>query len=133
MKYEAHGHVYWIGQTEEKGQSRFRVREFVIETDGKFAQKVKFQATRDKCDELDSLSVGEPILVHFNIRGREWNPNGDDPKFFTSLEAWRLESTEHPGDRDERLQRNAHMQNELSKLRELDERGEAFDDSDIPF
>ena len=131
MRYEAHGHVLRIFDTEEKGASKFRVREFILETDGKYPQQLKFQVTKDRCDELDSLGIGEPVLVHFNIRGREWNG-----RYFNSLEVWKVDSTEHMEDKDERLQRAASDRRSRDYAHSgLDERGEDNDniDTDIPF
>jgi hypothetical protein len=136
-KYDAHGHVKWIGETELKGAKQFPVRKFRIDTDGgRYSQVLEFEVTSDRCSELDSLKVGEPVLVFFNLSGREWSRNPDDhPKVFMSLKAWKIDKTEHPGDRDERLQRDAYAKASHYNHAgvELDERGEAFDDSDIPF
>ena len=147
--HEEHGHVTWIGETELKGVKQFPVRKFRMETDGgKYSQMLEFEVTSERCGELDGLRVGEPVSVRFNLRGREWSRNAADfPKVFLSLNAWKIESTEHAEDRDERLQRQAHEGR--GRIRpggqaysdepgdtsgaHLDERGEAFSDSDIPF
>ena len=134
--YDAHGHVTWIGETEEKGAKRFQVRKFRIQTDGgKYSDPLEFEIPGDRCAEIDSLQVGEPVRVRFNIRGREWSRNASEfPRVYISLRAWKIESTEHPEDRNERIQREAHYKHAgLAASPELDERGETFDDSDIPF
>jgi hypothetical protein len=41
--------------------------------------------TQDKCDLLDSATIGDTALIAFNIRGREWNG-----KYFTRLEGWNI-------------------------------------------
>ena len=138
--HEEHGHVTWIGETELKGAKQFPVRKFRLETDGgKYSQILEFEVTSERCGELDGLRVGEPVSVQFNLRGKEWSRNAADfPKVFLSLNAWKIENTEHAEDRDERLQRKAHYDHAGLETREtgdtnLDERGEAFSDSDIPF
>lgn len=74
--------------TESKTQS-FQAREFVIEVqDGNYPQYVKFQLTQDRCALLDNYEEGEPVKVHFDLRGREWQG-----KYFTNLNAWRLEKS----------------------------------------
>ncbi|TAK33360.1 MAG: DUF3127 domain-containing protein, partial [Saprospiraceae bacterium] len=75
--------------TESKTQS-FQAREFVIEIeDGNYPQFIKFQLTQDRCALLDSYEEGQPIKVHFDLRGREWQG-----KYFTNLNAWRLEGVQ---------------------------------------
>jgi hypothetical protein len=127
-RYQAHGHMEWIGETEVKGSKGFRVRQFAIVIDGKYPETPVFQVTRDNCEMLDQYQIGEPVLVHFNLKGRKWQD-----RYFGNNECWKMEKTEHPGDRDERLERNAYAKKEHYDHAGLDERGEAFDDSDIPF
>lgn len=69
---------------------KFAKRDFVIETQEKYPQKVLIQVTQDKCDLLDSIGEGEMVDVGINVRGREWtNPQGET-KYFVTLEAWRI-------------------------------------------
>tara|TARA_R100000315_G_C5211584_1_gene125745 strand:- start:561 stop:962 length:402 start_codon:yes stop_codon:yes gene_type:complete len=122
--YDAHGRVISIGETELKGQKQFPVRKFRLQTDGgKYSNLLEFEVTGDRCAEIDRLEVGSSVLVHFNVRGREWRD-----KVFMSLNAWKVENTEHPEDRDERLQRDAY-----SRASDYAHAGLAVDDSDIPF
>jgi hypothetical protein len=74
---------------------RFKKREFVIEkreTVGvnEFIETIKFQLTQDKCDAIETIAIGQPIKVVFNIRGRRWEKNGQ-VSYFNNLEAWRVE------------------------------------------
>ena len=130
MKYQAYGHIHEIRPEEEKGKNGFLVREFVVVTEGKFPQYVKFQFTGDKCKELDRFNVGEPVEVNFNLKGRAWTPEGRETVYFNTLSCWKLESTEHPGDRDERLMRDAYSDKNKA---EYDHSGLSVDDADIPF
>jgi len=63
----------------------FRKREFVIETDDKYPQKIIFQLVQDKCDMIDSFGTGDTVRISFEVKGREWNG-----KYFNALEAWRI-------------------------------------------
>lgn len=84
--FEIEGKLLKKYDTENKTQS-FQAREFVIEIeDGNYPQYIKFQLTQDRCALLDSYKEGEPVKVHFDLRGREWQG-----KYFTNLNAWRLE------------------------------------------
>lgn len=74
---------------------KFKKREFVLTTEANtpYPQQVLFQATQDKCQILDLFTEGTELKVQFNVRGREWNgPQGI--KYFNTLEAWRIESTQ---------------------------------------
>jgi single-strand DNA-binding protein len=85
MSYEAIGKLIVKGETENK-TATFQAREFVIEMAGQYPQMVKFQLTQDRCDALDNFNEGDSIKVKFDLRGREYNG-----KYFTNLNAWRLE------------------------------------------
>lgn len=75
---------------------RFKKREFVIEKKEstpngfEFVETIKFQLTQDKCDALEPLKVGEDITVHFTIKGKRWEKNGQ-VNYFNNLDAWRIE------------------------------------------
>ena len=85
MSFEIEGKLHKKFPEETKGES-FRVRDFVIETDGQYPQFIKFQLTQDRCSAIESYNEGEMIKVSFDLRGREWNE-----KYFTNLNAWRIE------------------------------------------
>jgi hypothetical protein len=89
MNYEITGTIIDIfsAQTFNKG---FRKREFVIETDEKYSQKVVLQLVQDKCDMIDSYGIGDTVTVAFNVKGRDWVDNSGTVKYFNTLEAWRI-------------------------------------------
>ena len=40
---------------------------------------------------MNNYSIGEPVKVSINLRGREWvNPQGET-KYFNSIQGWRIE------------------------------------------
>lgn len=89
LKFEGRLHVKM--DTEIKGET-FSVREFVLHNPSdEYPQFVKFQLTQDRCEKLDPIEVGSKVIVHFDLRGREW-----EGKFFTNLNAWRIELAGHP-------------------------------------
>lgn len=70
---------------------KFSKREFVIETQDTYPQKILFQLTQEKCALLDNAKVGDTLNVSFNLKGRSWtNPQGET-KYFNTIEAWRIE------------------------------------------
>lgn len=96
MSFEITGKLIEIFPTEQKSE-RFKKREFVVEKnensgDRVFTDYIKFQATNDKCDMLDSLQVGADVKVSFNIKGNRWEKNDGSVAYFTNLDAWRIEA-----------------------------------------
>ncbi len=84
--FEMEGTVKVINEVQTFA-SGFSKREFVIEVeDGKFPQMVKFECLKEKTTLIDDYSVGEPVKVHFDIRGNEYNG-----RYFVNLNAWKLE------------------------------------------
>jgi len=60
-------------------------REFILETQGEYPQKIKLELWRD-FEKLDMLN-GKPVEVAFELRGREWiNPKGEKV-YFNSVNA----------------------------------------------
>ncbi len=88
--YEATGKILEIGET-QTFSSGFQKRVLVIETeaDSKYPQQVPFEVVKDKCSELDLLSVGQEVTVTFNLRGNEYNG-----KYYVNLQAWKWEAGE---------------------------------------
>ena len=74
-------------QTFNKG---FRKREFVIETNEKYSQKIVLQLVQDKCDMIDSYGIGDTITASFNVKGRDWVDNSGNVKYFNTLEVWKI-------------------------------------------
>lgn len=86
MSFEIEGKLHKVFPTEQKSES-FRTREFVIEImQGSYPQFIKFQLTQDRCDVIEPYKDGQMIKVYFDLRGRQWQD-----KFFTNLQAWRVE------------------------------------------
>lgn len=82
--YEVTGAVKLIGETQTFG-SGFTKREFVITTAGDYPDDIKFDVVKDKCDALNSVSVGDEVEVSFNIRGNEW-----EGKYYVNLQCWKF-------------------------------------------
>jgi single-strand DNA-binding protein len=83
--FSIEGTVHKVFEMEQKGAS-FSVRNFVLEVAGQYPQLIQFQLTQDRCALIDKFSADEPIRVHFDLRGREWNG-----KYLTNLHAWKLD------------------------------------------
>jgi hypothetical protein len=84
MSYEITGSILEI-YPEQQFASGFSKREFVITTRDKYPQCVKLEFTKEKCAQLDDYQPGDPVTVHFNIRGNEWQN-----RYFVNLQAWKI-------------------------------------------
>lgn len=92
MGIEITGKIHSIFETKQVSD-RFRKREFVLETadNPKYPQTILFQATGDRCEQLDGLAEGDEIKVEFSVRGREWRSPSGEVKYFNSLDVWKVE------------------------------------------
>ena len=83
------GTVHVIEETKTFGQRGFRKRLVVLEQDnGRFINYVPFEFTRELCDTVDSMNVGDEVEIDYSLNGRKWqrDPNSE-VKFFLSAEA----------------------------------------------
>lgn len=86
MNFSVKGKLHKIFETETKSAS-FKSREFILLTDEKYPQYIKFQLVQDNVSKIDSITEGSEIEVHFDLRGKE-----NQGKFFTNLQAWKVVS-----------------------------------------
>ena len=85
MAYELNGKIKKIFDRQEF-PSGFYKQEFVVTTDDRFPQDIKLDCLKEKVDLLKDLKEGDPVTVHFDIRGREWNE-----RYFIDLSAWKID------------------------------------------
>ena len=124
MSFEIEGKLHKKFETENK-TATFQAREFVILiSEDNYPQYIKFQLTQDRCALIDDYEEGKPIKVHFDLRGREWND-----KYFTNLNAWRLEKVEAEKVEDQSNEPELPVEPDFSDSAELQK--EDFDD--LPF
>lgn len=95
MGIEATGTIHTVFETKQVSE-RFTKREFVLEIadNPKYPQTVLFQATGDRCAQLNTLSVGDRVKVEFSLRGREWRSPKGETKYFNSLDVWKVDVIE---------------------------------------
>ena len=67
--------------------SGFYKRDFVVTTEEQYPQDVKFTAVKERTEQIARFQEGDPVLVKFDVRGREYNGN-----FYVDLNAWRVEA-----------------------------------------
>lgn len=91
---ELAGKLLVKNETKSYGDNGFTKRDFVIETESQYPQKILIELIKDKCSLLDSFNIGDSLKVSYNINGREWiNPEGA-AKYFNSIQGWRIDKVE---------------------------------------
>ncbi len=89
MSYEMKGKLHKKFDTDQKTDT-FQARDFVVlQEDERYPQYIKFQLVQDRCSLIDNFEEGQDVVVHFDLRGREWND-----KYFTNLNAWKVQAPE---------------------------------------
>ena len=89
---EVQGKIKMIGETKTFGNNGFRKKEVVVTTEEQYPQHIMVEFVQDKTDLLNNFSVGQPVKIGINLRGREWvNPQGET-KYFNSIQGWRIEN-----------------------------------------
>ena len=76
----------------------FKRIEFIIETEDKYPQLVKMQATQERVPVVEKIEIGSTVKFNFNLKGREWTNAQGENVYFTNLEVWKLEVTDEPAD-----------------------------------
>ncbi|MEP0367267.1 MAG: DUF3127 domain-containing protein [Cyclobacteriaceae bacterium] len=71
----------------------FKKREFVVEyaENPQYPEYIKFELIQNNCQQLDQYQVGDALNVSFNLKGRKWTDPKGETKYFTSLQAWKIE------------------------------------------
>jgi len=94
--FELNGSVKEIFEEQTFG-SGFNKREFVVTTDDKYPQDIKFECVKEKVELVNKLKKGDRVKVSFDLRGREWQG-----KYFVNLNAWKVDySAAESGSSDE--------------------------------
>ncbi len=83
------GVVHVIEETKTYGQKGFRKRLVVLEQEkGSFTNYVPVEFTRDSCDSVDQLQIGDEIEVNYYLAGRKWQRDEQsEVKYFLNAEA----------------------------------------------
>ena len=86
------GVIHLIEETKTYGSKGFRKRLVVLEQDkGSFTNYVPIEFTRDGCDSVDDVNVGDEIEVAYRLSGRRWQKDEkSEAKYFVNVEAMSL-------------------------------------------
>ena len=89
---EIKGTIKKIGEVVAVGTGGFTKRELVITTDEQYPQFICIEFHKDKTDLLNSLSIGQEVTAHINLRGREWTSPQGDVKYFNTIQGWKIDA-----------------------------------------
>lgn len=80
------GTVEVIGQTLQVSD-KFRKREVIL-SDGhhRYPEQIAFQLSQERCSLADTVKVGDEVQAVFFLTGRKYEKDGQDPKWFNTLE-----------------------------------------------
>ena len=88
---EVIGKIKQIDETKTYGSNGFKKREVVITTEEQYPQHLLIEFIQEKCNLLDSYSQGQRVKIGINLRGREWQNQNGEIKYFNSINGWRIE------------------------------------------
>ena len=83
------GVVHLIEETKTYGQKGFRKRLVVLEQQQeRFTNYIPVDFTRDQCDAVDEMNVGDDVEITYRLSGRKWQKDPSaDVRYFLSAEA----------------------------------------------
>jgi hypothetical protein len=118
------GVVHLIEETKTYGQKGFRKRLVVLEQEkGSFTNYIPLEFTRDSCDAVDQLQVGDEVEVEYYLNGRKWQRDPQsETKYFVNLEATGFKLMSGGGEMTESIRRSPN-----------DAFSEAANEDDAPF
>ncbi len=88
--YKMRVKIVEIGDVEKVSET-FEKREVVGMIDGEYPEYHKFEFVQGKKDTPEDLVIGTYATIHFNIRGRKVEKDGDT-FYYTSLSGWKVEA-----------------------------------------
>lgn len=77
------------GTSQRTGNS-WKVQEFVIETHEQYPRKCCFEVFGEDRLQQFNITVGEELIVSFDIDAREWQGNDGRQRWTNQLRAWRV-------------------------------------------
>ena len=87
---EITGKLIKIGEIQNISD-KFQKREFVIETEETYPQKIQLELQGKNCDVIGGYEIGQEVECSLNLRGRLWtNADGID-KYFNTIVCWKLQ------------------------------------------
>ena len=75
-----------------KAGKDYQKQDFAIDTQSEFNNIVCFGVFGEEKirDIISPFKVGDTVTVSFNVSSNRWAPEGKEVKYFTSLDAWKV-------------------------------------------
>ena len=86
------GTIKRIGATVSVSDGKFSKRELILTTNDQYPQIVSVELQQKACSLADSLTIGQDIEAHINIRGREWTSPQGEVKVFNTIACWKVDA-----------------------------------------
>jgi len=67
--------------------SGFYKQTMVVTIGGRYPQDIPIEFNKEKADLLNGLGVGNEVVVHYDLRGREYND-----RHYVDLNGWKVEA-----------------------------------------
>jgi hypothetical protein len=128
------GRVHLIEPTKTFGAKGFRKRLVVLEQEnGRFPNFIPVEFTREGCDSVDQLSIGDEVEVSYVLTGRKWQKDpSSETKYFLSAEAVSFKKVgDHKASAGSRKSSSGGSPSSPDSANEAF--AESYDEGDIPF
>jgi hypothetical protein len=89
---EISGKIKKINKIQSIGSNGFQKRELVIVTNEQYPQMLLIEFIQEKCNLLNSFSIDDEVLISINLRGREWQSDSGEIKYFNAIQGWKITS-----------------------------------------
>lgn len=85
------GKVHFVSATVQVSE-KLTKRELILEIveNPQYPEYLKFETINDRCALLDTLTAGNVVDVHFNLKGREWTNKEGVKQYFNTLALWKV-------------------------------------------
>ena len=131
--YTIEGRVISIGQTVTKSE-KFSVRNVVIDDQApEYANLHEFQLANAKTELADKFSIGNQVRVHFNLRGRAWTSPSGEVKYFSSLDAWKVDTLSGASEQQTQPMQQLQQLQQVQQVQRPTQVQQAPIENDLPF
>jgi hypothetical protein len=82
------GNIKLVEEAKEYGANGFRKRMIVVsQGNERYENVIPLYLIQDNCEMADGLEKGMRVTVHFNLKGRMWQKDGEsEPRYFLDAE-----------------------------------------------
>ena len=85
------GKLKKIGDVVERAEYKSRKIWITTEDNPKYPQTIEVEVSQAKVDMFNGISIGAPVTLSIDLRGREWTKDGKT-MVFNTLVCWKVEA-----------------------------------------